>query len=86
VDKFITFIEEGIKKKSLKEIKSYKRIPWLDVWLEKTKEVALDLTCYGGGVMNEGTTKKICPDVKMEPLLNCSFDEEIQSEATRADQ
>jgi len=47
-DKFISFIQESIQKKNFKEIKNYKRIPWLAIWIEKTKEVARDLTCYGG--------------------------------------
>ena len=57
IDKFITYIEECIKNNSMKELKNYKRIPWLESWLEKTREIAEDLTCYGNN--NEDLVKKL---------------------------
>jgi len=58
IDKFIRFIETSIKRNSvkvpfwalcdcsnlfLKDVKKYKRVPWLKIWVEETKRVAYEL-------------------------------------------
>ena len=43
VKRFTSFLEECIKKESFDEIKTYKRIPWLQVWNDKTRKVAHEI-------------------------------------------
>jgi len=59
VDKFIQFLDELVQKKNLKEISKYKRLPWLALWLDKTKEIAHQLLCYA---KTSDAKKKHCPE------------------------
>ena len=43
INRFTSFLEECIKKESYEEIKAYKRIPWLQVWNDKTRKVAHEI-------------------------------------------
>ena len=56
VAKFIQFLDELVQKKNLKEISKYKRLPWLAIWLDKTKEIAHELLYYA---KNDEVKKKL---------------------------
>jgi len=43
IDKFVKSIETSMKKNSIKDIRKYKRIPWLKTWIENTKRIAHEL-------------------------------------------
>lgn len=43
VERFASFIEGLMKKRAIMEIKKYKRIPWLKIWIEKAKQVTSEL-------------------------------------------
>lgn len=43
IDRFVKYIEGLMKKNAVKEIKKYKRIPWLKTWIESTKKIAYEL-------------------------------------------
>lgn len=59
VDKFISYLDEIVQKKSLKQISKYRRLPWLALWLDKTKEIAHELLYYA---KNDEVKKKLCTD------------------------
>lgn len=56
VEKFVHFIEDCLERNSIKEIAKYKRIPWLKSWINKTKNLANDLTSFS---KSEGLKKKV---------------------------
>jgi len=43
IDRFASFIEECIRKRKIKDIKTYKRIPWPKLWILNTKNIAQNL-------------------------------------------
>jgi len=47
MDKLVTQIEGLIKRKALHEISGFKRIPWLKIWIEKTRGIAKELIKSG---------------------------------------
>jgi hypothetical protein len=47
IDRMANYIEECIKKKKIRDIKNYKRIPWPKLWIISTKKIAQDLPTIG---------------------------------------
>lgn len=43
IDKFVGFLEACVRENSFNKIKQFKRVPWLQVWLENTKTIAQEL-------------------------------------------
>jgi len=43
IEKFVDFLEECATRNTLQKVKNYKRLPWLDAWLESTKSIANEL-------------------------------------------
>jgi len=43
IDRFASFIEDSIRKRKVKDIKNYKRIPWPKLWILNTKNIAQNL-------------------------------------------
>lgn len=48
VEKFIRFLEECYSKQSFEKLKNYKRIPWLNFWINNTMNQARDLPNLAG--------------------------------------
>jgi len=72
IDKFVKFIEGAMKKNSIKDIKKFKRIPWLKTWVESTKRVAVELLSNNkSSDALKGTAKM----VKKEEVLSSSYEE-----------
>jgi len=42
-DKFVEFLEDCVNRNAVHEVKKYKRLPWLDQWLETTQVIAHEL-------------------------------------------
>lgn len=43
IEKFVDFLEECATKNTLHKVKNYKRLPWLEAWLDSTKSIAHEL-------------------------------------------
>lgn len=43
IEKFSNFLVECVLENSLHKIKEFKRLPWLQVWIQNTKNIAFDL-------------------------------------------
>ena len=43
LDKFVEFLEDCVNRNAIHEVKKYKRLPWLDQWLETTQVIAHEL-------------------------------------------
>lgn len=43
VKRFASFVVDCVKKEKIDSIKKYKRVPWLKVWFQNTKKLAIDL-------------------------------------------
>lgn len=54
--KLTSFIIESIKKEKVGSIAKYKRVPWLKVWVQNTKKVALELE---EGHLEEKSSKRV---------------------------
>jgi hypothetical protein len=50
IDRMANYIEECIKKKKIRDIRNYKRIPWPKLWIISTKKIAQDLPNIGNQV------------------------------------
>ena len=60
IDRLATYIEECIRKRKIKDIKGYKRIPWPRVWIINTKNIAKNLPNMGNQLLsspNQATKK-----------------------------
>jgi len=68
VKKLITLAEECLKKNNYDKIKNCTRLPWLQAWVDKTRDIASNLlSTEAGKINNEDKFKKIktnCPSQK----------------------
>jgi len=72
IDKFVKFIEGAMKKNSIKDIKKFKRIPWLKTWVESTKRVAVELLSNN---KPSDALRGVSKMVKKEEVLSSSYEE-----------
>jgi len=73
VERFTSFIEDCIRKRKIKDIKNYKRIPWPKLWILNTKNIAQNLPN-----MNNNPSLLSSPS---DPVKKCKKESDITSPA-----
>jgi len=83
IERFLVYIEECAEKGTYKDIGKFKRLPWLRLWIEKTKEIGCDLVYYAKRNTLKRKSKKESPTKNAEPsITKLVKTEETPSEST----
>jgi len=85
IERFLVYIEECVEKGAYKEIGKFKRLPWLRLWIEKTKETACDLVYYAKrNTLKRKVKKEFIKNTEL-PTTKLIKVEETVSESTNDD-